>query len=251
MTLLAIFAGALTGIVLGLFGSGGSVITTPALLYLLQVEPKSAIAMSLGIVAITATISAIENWRRGLVDARIAAAFGLFGIVGTYAGARVGVYVPVALQLGLFAFFVYFAAYKMLKGRRSPTQAEAAPEETQHRMGHIAIHGLVVGVFTGLVGVGGGSLIVPALVLLSGVPIKRAVATSLVIVAAKSYAGFVGYVPFVPINYALMGSFTAVTVTGTFFGARLAGRISNRSLNHGFAVFLIVMASYILLKSVI
>jgi hypothetical protein len=251
MILLAIVAGALTGIVLGLFGSGGSVITTPALLYLLQVEPKSAIAMSLGIVAVTATISGIENWRRGLVDTRIAVAFGLFGIVGTYAGARAGVYVPVALQLGLFSLFVYLAAYKMLKGGRSPSQAEAVPEETQHRMGAIAVHGLVVGAFTGLVGVGGGALIVPALVLLSGVPIKRAVATSLVIVAAKSYAGFVGYVPFVPINYALMGSFTAVTITGTFVGARLASRISNRSLNRGFAVFLIVMASYILLKSVI
>lgn len=251
MTLLAILAGALTGIVLGLFGSGGSVITTPALLYLLQVEPKSAIAMSLGIVAVTATISAIECWRRGLVDARIAAAFGLFGIIGTYAGARVGVYVPVALQLGLFALFVYFAAYKMLKGRKSASPTEATPEETQPRMGPIAAHGLVVGVFTGLVGVGGGALIVPALVLLSGVPIKRAVATSLVIVAAKSYAGFVGYVPYVPINYALMGSFTAVTVTGTFVGARLAHRISNRALNRGFALFLIIMASYILLKSVV
>lgn len=251
MTLLAILAGALTGIVLGLFGSGGSVITTPALLYLLQVEPKSAIAMSLGIVAVTATISSLENWRRGLVDARIAAVFGLFGIIGTYAGARVGVYVPVALQLGFFAVFVYFAAYKMLTNKKPPAHTAAAPEETRHRMAHIAVHGLVVGVFTGLVGVGGGSLIVPALVLLSGVPIKRAVATSLVIVAAKSYAGFVGYVPFVPINYALMGSFTAVTITGTFVGARLAHRISSGALNRGFAVFLIVIASYILLKSVV
>ncbi len=90
MNLLAILAGAATGIVLGVFGSGGSIITTPSLLYLLHVEPKSAIAMSLGVVAITATITAIDNWRRGTVDLRVALIFGGFGMVGTFAGARLG-----------------------------------------------------------------------------------------------------------------------------------------------------------------
>lgn len=90
MSLFAILAGLATGLVLGLFGSGGSIIALPALLYLLQVEPKSAIAMSLGVVAVTATVSGLDSWRRGLVDVRIAFVFGLFGVAGTFAGARLG-----------------------------------------------------------------------------------------------------------------------------------------------------------------
>jgi hypothetical protein len=118
-------------------------------------------------------------------------------------------------------------------------------------MGHIALHGIGVGILTGLVGVGGGFLIVPALVLLSGIPMKQAVGTSLAIVAAKSYAGFAGYMGGVPIDYALMGAFTAVTVVGSFVGTRLASHISQAALKKAFAWFLVVVASYILLKSVI
>jgi len=118
-------------------------------------------------------------------------------------------------------------------------------------MGHIAAHGVGVGVLTGLVGVGGGFLIVPALVLLSGIPMKIAIGTSLVIVAAKSYAGFAGYVAAVPVDWSIMASFTAVTVAGSFAGTRLAHRFSQETLKRSFAVFLIFVATYILLKSVV
>jgi uncharacterized protein len=117
-------------------------------------------------------------------------------------------------------------------------------------MAHIAWHGVGVGVLTGLVGVGGGFLIVPALVLLSGIPMKIAVGTSLAIVAAKSYAGFAGYMGGVPIDWAVMGAFTAVTVAGSFLGARFASRISQDVLKKAFAWFLVVVATYILFKSV-
>jgi len=118
-------------------------------------------------------------------------------------------------------------------------------------MSHIALHAIGVGVLTGLVGVGGGFLIVPALVLLSGIPMKTAVGTSLVIVAAKSYAGFIGYMGGVPIDWAVMGGFTAVTVVGSFLGARFSNRISQDMLKKAFAWFLVVVATYILFKSVI
>jgi len=118
-------------------------------------------------------------------------------------------------------------------------------------MTHIALHGVGVGVLTGLVGVGGGFLIVPALVLLSGIPMKTAVGTSLVIVAAKSYAGFIGYVGGVPIDWHVMGSFTAVTVLGSFIGARFSGQLSQATLKKAFAWFLVVVATYILFKSVL
>jgi hypothetical protein len=265
MDILAILAGAATGVVLGLFGSGGSIIATPALLYLLDVAPKSAIAMSLGIVAVTATIAALDNWRRGNVDVSVAAVFGLFGVVGTYAGARLGVVTPVAIQLAVFALVMVAAAWRMLKPARLavPASGDAALSVSGGAaalpctglfspcMAHMALHGIGVGVLTGFVGVGGGFLIVPALVLLSRIPMKIAVGTSLAIVAAKSYAGFAGYMGAVPIDWALMGGFTAVTVAASFAGTRIAHRFSQDALKRGFAVFLLFVAAYILLKSVI
>jgi hypothetical protein len=261
----AITAGLATGMVLGLFGSGGSIIALPALMYLLHVEPKSAIAMSLGVVAVTATVSAMHNWHRGRVDVRVAMVFGLFGVAGTFAGARLGLLTPVVVQLGLFAMVMYAAAWRMLR----PVASKPAPADGllaqgggtavlggcqaffSPCMGHVALHGIGVGVLTGLVGVGGGFLIVPALVLLSGIPMKTAVGTSLAIVAAKSYAGFLGYMGGVPIDWALMGGFTAVTVAGSFLGARFSNQISQETLKKAFAWFLVTVASYILFKSVI
>lgn len=268
MDFLAILAGMVTGMVLGLFGSGGSIIALPALLYLLDVAPKSAIAMSLGVVAVTATLSALDHLRRGNVNVRVALVFGLFGVMGTFAGARLGLLTPVVIQLGLFAFVMYAAAWRMLRPvKLNPPEPALAGvvvatdsgslalrgchEFFSPCMGHIALHGIGVGVLTGLVGVGGGFLIVPALVLLSGIPMKQAVGTSLAIVAAKSYAGFAGYMGGVPIDYALMGAFTAITVVGSFVGTRLAEYVSQAVLKKAFAWFLMVVASYILLKSVI
>jgi uncharacterized protein len=264
MDIFAILAGLATGMVLGLFGSGGSIIALPALLYLLQVEPKSAIAMSLGVVAVTATVSGLHNWGKGLVDARVALVFGLFGVAGTFAGARLGLLTPVVIQLGLFALVMYAAAWRMLKPAKVAPLAGgvvsagggtaalgSGHDFFSSHMGHIALHGIGVGVLTGLVGVGGGFLIVPALVLLSGIPMKTAVGTSLVIVAAKSYAGFIGYMGGVPIDWAVMGAFTAVTVLGSFIGSHFANRISQEMLKKAFAWFLVVVATYILFKSVL
>ncbi len=263
MLILVLVAGAVTGLVLGLFGSGGSIIAMPSLMYLLKVPAKSAIAMSLGIVAITATLSAWDHWRRGNVDVHVALVFGLFGVLGTYGGARLGVLLPVLLQLTLFAFVMYAAAWKML--RPASTASPAAPGVPAAvavaesgkvfgslgwgRMGHIAAHGIGIGVLTGIVGVGGGFLIVPALVLLSGLPMKLAIGTSLAIVAAKSYAGFAGYFGAVPIDWTTMASFTAVTVLGSFAGTRLASRFSQERLKRSFGLFLVVVATYILIKS--
>jgi uncharacterized membrane protein YfcA len=256
MLILVILAGAATGIVLGLFGSGGSIIALPALMYLLGIEAKSAIAMSLGIVAVTATLSAWDHWRRGNVDVRVALVFGIFGIAGTFAGAKVGVMMPVALQLVLFALVMYAAAWKMLKPALLPQRVGInglpLPERpAEARMGHVAAHGIGVGVLTGVVGVGGGFLIVPALALLSGLPMKLAIGTSLAIVAAKSYAGFFGYLGALPVDWTTMGAFTAVTIVGSFAGTRLAQRVSQDMMKQSFGCFLVVVASYILIKSAV
>lgn len=250
-----LLAGLVCGLLLGVFGSGGSIVTTPALLYLLDVPPKSAIAMSLGIVAMTATLTALQHWRRGNVNPRVTVVFGLFGVLGTYAGARVGVFTPVVIQLVLFALVMYAAAWRMLRPTRVPRSVGAAavmPADacsSRRCLAHVAGHGVVVGALTGLVGVGGGFLIVPALVLLSGLSMRQAVGTSLAIVAVKSYAGFAGYLGAVPIDYGLMGAFTAVAVMGSIVATRLAQRISGEALKRGFAVFLMLVATYILFNS--
>lgn len=259
MSITLLFAGLITGVVLGVFGSGGSIVTTPALLYLLDVEPKSAIAMSLGIVAITAALAAFQYWRQGNVHLKVTAMFGLFGILGTYAGAKLGVVTPVTIQLGIFALVMYAAAWKMLKPKAPVPRSVGAAAVVDCpygdcdalRYGHIALHGISVGVLTGVVGVGGGFLIVPALVLLSGLSMKQAVGTSLAIVSLKSFAGFAGYAGAVDIDYRLMAVFTAIAVGGSVVGTRISQRIPAESLKRGFAVFLLFVASYILIKSVL
>jgi len=262
MSISIIIAGLLTGMLLGVFGSGGSIITMPALLYLLDVEPKSAIAMSLGIVAVTATITAMQHWRHGNVDLRITAVFGLFGVIGTYFGALLGVITPVVIQLSVFAFVMYAAAWKMLKpeSQRKPKLHRSvgamavdltADNTDDLNYPHIAIHGITVGILTGIVGVGGGFLIVPALVLLSGLPMKKAVGTSLSIVSLKSFAGFAGYAGSVVIDYQMMGIFTVIAVIGSVVGSQLGHRLPADLLKRGFGGFLLLVASYILFKSVL
>lgn len=259
MTILSVLAGAFTGILLGLLGSGGSIITIPALIYLLDVDPKQAIAMSLGVVAVTAAITAVNHWRRGNVDLKVAAIFGLFGMAGTYAGTRLGVITPVVIQLTVFAVVMYAAAYRMFRPKNPELKAVGADvvrhmpalEPVSSSMWQIAALGIGVGALTGFVGVGGGFLIVPALVLLSRIPMKRAVGTSLVVVVFNCITGFAGYSGAVPVNYLLMFTFTAVAIAGSFFGAMLSSRISADALKRSFAVFLVFVATYILLKNFI
>ncbi|NOX08806.1 MAG: sulfite exporter TauE/SafE family protein [Gammaproteobacteria bacterium] len=257
MSISMIIAGLLTGLLLGIFGSGGSIITMPSLLYLLDVEPKAAIAMSLGIVAVTATISALQHWRHGNVDFRITAVFGLFGIIGTYAGALVGVITPVVIQLSVFALVMYVAAWRMLKPKQ-PLAAAGISElkdcpdgNCNLQYGHIAAHGIGVGILTGIVGVGGGFLIVPALVLLSGLSMKKAIGTSLSIVALKSFAGFAGYAGAVSIDYSMMAMFTAIAIVGSLIGSQVGDKLPADLLKKGFGRFLVLVASYILIESVL
>ena len=257
MSISIIIAGLATGMLLGVFGSGGSIITMPALLYLLNVEPKAAIAMSLGIVAVTATITAIQHWRRGNVNLKITVIFGLFGVVGTYGGALLGVITPVVIQLSVFALVMYAAAWKMLKPQPQHKSVGAAVADCPDgncndlKYGHIAMHGIAVGILTGIVGVGGGFLIVPALVLLSGLSMKNAVGTSLSIVALKSFAGFAGYAGAVSIDYPMMATFTVIAIIGSVLGSQLGHRMPAELLKRGFGGFLLLVASYILIKSVL
>jgi uncharacterized membrane protein YfcA len=204
--------------------------------------------MTFGIVAMTAAFASIQHGRKGRVKLQVAAMFGLTGMSGTYLGARLGVWVPDTLQMVMFASIMLLAAWRMCT---SPPlqQIVIGPDQCALRLPHIAVHGVIVGVLTGMVGVGGGFLIVPALVLLSGLSIRDAVGTSLVVVALKSMAGFAGYVGEVDIDYGMMLGFALVAIIGSFAGALLSNRIPGERLKAGFSVFLVLMAGAILLES--
>ena len=233
------------GVSLGLLGSGGSIITVPVLVYLLGQDEKIAIAGSLFIVGSIALIGSLQYVRLGLVDWRNVLVFGLPGMAGTYLGALVAAVVPGIVQLGLFALVMLLAAYFMLR----PVDLEAG-SYAPRALWKIASDGLV----TGLVGVGGGFLIVPALVLLGGLAIHTAVATSLVIIALKSFSGFYKYLDVLgsqdlALDWKILLIVTALGVAGSVAGAKIASRMPQQRLKRGFGYFLIVMGLYILARS--
>ncbi|WP_298135125.1 sulfite exporter TauE/SafE family protein [Acidiferrobacter sp.] len=256
MDLMTGVAGIIMGLVLGVFGSGGSIITTPALIYLAHLPPKSAIATSLGVIAITAAIATFQQWRRHNVNFKITAIFSLFSVSGAYLGTRLGVQLTVVTQLVIFACAMYAAAWKMLQSVRvhksvGAAAVEPVPEAAAPDLMRVCLIAVAVGVLAGLVGVGGGFLIVPSLVLFCTLPIRQAIGTSLAIVTLNSSSGFLGYVGHVPIDYMLVGVFSLLAVAGSIFGTRLAHRLAPEHLKRVFGAFLIVAASAILAKNLL
>jgi uncharacterized membrane protein YfcA len=237
------------GISLGLLGSGGSILTVPVLVYLVGQDEKVAIAGSLFIVGSIALAGSLQFLRGGLIDWRSVASFGVPGMAGTYAGAAIAAYVSGLLQLALFAVVMLLASYLMLRPIRL--------QDTEHvprALWKIAGDGLVVGIITGLVGVGGGFLIVPALVLLGGLSMHRAVATSLVVIALKSFSGFYKYLDVLgeqglSLDWPVLALITVLGIAGSFVGSRLARRVHQDRLKRWFGYFLIVMGFYILARS--
>jgi uncharacterized membrane protein YfcA len=244
---LALLGALLIGLSLGLLGSGGSILTVPVLVYLLGEHPKQAIAESLLIVGGIALLGAIPYALRGLVDWRNVLFFGLPGMAGTYLGAWLSQFVSGQVQLLTFALVMILAAYFMARPTPlRPTQKRQAWK--------IVLEGTAVGALTGFVGVGGGFLIVPALVLLGGLPIHLAVGTSLLIIALKSFAGFYKYLHLLPalglsVNFANAGLFVLVGALGSLLGGRVAVRLPHEALKRGFALFLVVMGVYIVAQN--
>jgi len=237
------------GVSLGLLGSGGSIITVPVLVYLLGQDEKLAIAGSLFVVGNIALAGSLQYVRAGLIDWRNVVIFGAPGMAGTYLGAMIAAHVSGVFQLALFAIVMLLASYMMLRPAKL-TDTSHVPREAWK----IAVDGLMVGILTGLVGVGGGFLIVPALVLLGGVAIHRAVATSLVIIALKSYSGFYKYLDVLDeqnlqLDWQTLLLVTVLGIAGSFVGARVARQMPQQKLKQGFGLFLIVMGIYILVRT--
>lgn len=224
----------LIGVSLGLLGGGGSIITVPLLVYVAGQEPKAAIATSLLVVGVTSAVGAISHARAGRVQWRTGLVFGAAGMVGAYGGGRLAAFIPGTWLLVAFGMMMAITAAAMLRGRRQLADTTARDGMA---IGRMVLDGLVVGMVTGLVGAGGGFLIVPALVLLGGVPMATAVGTSLVVIALKSGAGLLGYLASTPIDWRLALGVTAAAVAGSILGGSFAGRISEDRLRRVFGWF--------------
>jgi uncharacterized membrane protein YfcA len=237
------------GLSLGLLGSGGSILTVPVLVYLVGQDEKIAIAGSLFIVGSIALAGGLQFVRAGFVQWRSVLLFGLPGMLGTYLGAMLSAYVSGVMQLALFAVVMLVAAGFMLR----PIDLQKAGG-TARASWKIAGDGLIVGVITGLVGVGGGFLIVPALVLLGGLSMHQAVATSLIVIALKSFSGFYKYLDVLEqqsleLDWKILGIITALGIIGSVAGSKIARRLPQDKLKRWFGFFLIVMGIYILVRS--
>ncbi|MFB6249456.1 MAG: sulfite exporter TauE/SafE family protein [Salinibacter sp.] len=239
----------LVGLVLGLLGSGGSILTVPVLVYLVGEPSKLAIAESLGIVALISLVGGLPFAIRGQVSWRSVGLFGGPGIVGAYVGAYVSQFMPGALQLSIFAGVMLLAAVMMFRG------GGTADATTTRTFWKVMLDGLGVGVLTGIVGVGGGFLIVPALVLLCGLSMRLAIGTSLLIIALKSISGFVKYIDVMheagfSIHWDLVLIFSAIGVVGSIVGGRVGAYVPQARLKRGFAVFLVITGVVILGQNV-
>ena len=231
------------GVSLGLLGGGGSILTVPILAYVAGMDAKEAIAASLFVVGVTSAVSVVSHARHGRVRWRTGLVFGAAGMAGAFAGGILGGYVPGQVLMIAFALMMLATAVAMIRGRR---QVDREPTTGELPVGKVIVEGLVVGLVTGIVGAGGGFLVVPALVLLGGLSMPVAVATSLLVIAMKSFAGLAGYLTSVQLDWPLVLGVTAAAVAGSFVGARLAGIIPEQVLRKGFGVFVLAMAFFIL-----
>lgn len=260
-TIIGLLASLVIGLSLGLIGGGGSILTVPVLVYLFSVDPVQATAYSLFIVGLTSAVGAYPKHKEGLVNIKTALIFGAPSIATVFLTRKwIVPHIPAEIfTLGsfvltkslllmlLFAILMVAASFSMIKDPKNKPLGEVKPAGS-FNYPLIVAEGAVVGLLTGLVGAGGGFLIIPALVLLTGLPMKQAVGTSLLIIAAKSLIGFTGDLSQQQIDWTLLLSISAMAVVGIFIGNGLSRRIDGNKLKKGFGWFVLVMGLYILIK---
>lgn len=235
MLTLLLGAALLIGLSLGVLGGGGSVLAVPVLVYGAGFPAREAIASSLVVVGLSSLLGALLNWRS--ISRHAAFGYASWGMLGTYAGARLAAWMSDATQMTLFSLTVLTVAALMLR----PAPAQAARS--------MFLPALFGGVLTGIVGVGGGFLIVPTLVLAGGLEMPRAVPTSLLIIALNSAAGLVGYAGETPLAIPFLSLFTTAVLVGLIGGARLARHLNPARLRQGFAAFLLVVGLLTLVQN--
>ena len=241
---LALTLAVVIGLSLGLMGGGGAIITVPVLVYVAQVPPTEAVGMSLAVVGAASLVGALMKARQQLIHTRAALWFSGAGIVGALSGAQLTPLVAPPVLLGLFALLMVVVAVAML--RRREEALRPLPECRPWRCG---LAGLGVGVLTGFLGVGGGFLLVPAMVVFARLPLKTAVGTSLAVIAVNSFAGLAGQWRHTHLDWTLTGGFLAAALLGMAAGLPLAARVPVRQLSRGFAWFVLAVAGFVIAKN--
>lgn len=257
--ILGYFGALLIGVVLGLIGGGGSILTVPVLVYLLGVNPVTATAYSLFVVGSSALVGAVKNMQKKQVAYRTAIVFAIPAFIAVYGTRKFlvpaipqhivniwGVEITKNLAIMLFfAFIMILASVSMIREQKAKPEPS---EKVKYNYPLIIVEGVIVGVLTGIVGAGGGFLIIPALVLLAKLPMKKAVATSLLIIAIKSLIGFIGDIQNMEIDWYFLMIFTSLSILGIFLGVYLNRFINGKKLKKGFGWFVLVMGIYIVWK---
>lgn len=241
MLALGALVATLIGVTLGLLGGGGSILTLPLLLYVLDLEPKAAIAGSLFVVGVTSLVGVAAHARAERVRVRVGLPFGAAAMAGAFAGGRLAHWVPpTALLLGFAAMMMLTAAAMLARRDRATARRPAS-------LGKALGLGASVGLVSGLVGAGGGFLVVPALTLFGGLAMPEAVGTSLLVIALQSSAGLAGHLTYVTLDWPPLTLVASSAVAGSLVGARLARHARPELLRQAFGWLVLVMGSLLLI----
>ena len=261
MHVLGYLAAIIIGLVLGLLGGGGSILTVPVFAYIFNMDALTATAVSLFVVGVTSAVGSVGFLRQGTVDFTTAYRFGFPSVLGILFSRRLVLpHMPdyiinrwgITLTkdmfiLILFALLMLFSAIKMIQKKERPRLAKY--QDTNYTL--LVSQGLLVGILTGLVGAGGGFLIVPALVMLLGVNMKQAVATSLFIISINSLVGFISSLDKISVDWAFLLSFTALSVIGILIGVRVSKKIDGKKLKPIFGWFVLIMGIWIIINELV
>jgi uncharacterized membrane protein YfcA len=244
---LAIPLGLAAGAMLGLLGAGGSILTVPALVYVLGQPVEGATTAALVIVSANAALGAGENARRRAVDVRLAIRLAAASVCGALVGSWLNHMVAGTTVLFLLALLMLGSAWSLWRG--GPTHDRVAPGRRVLRQVLIGALGLAIGLLTGFFGVGGGFLIVPALILLLGVPVRLAIGTSLLVITVTGLAGLGGHLMQGGVDWGVTLAFAAAGLAGVWLGARGSIRASGETLSRAFAAMLVLVAVFLLAKN--
>jgi hypothetical protein len=251
LLLLSLLLLAVIGAVLGLLGGGGSVLTLPIMLLIVGLEPLTASAMSVVVMCATAPVSALVHARRGNVRLGLGLAFGAMGAAGAFGGASLAHHIPPPVLFAGFVVVMLITARAMLR-RRPVAAAAASPAPSRPQplwaQGLLALSGVVVGLISGLLGVGGGFLIVPVLSLIGRVPLATAIGTSTVVITMNSLSSAVGQRALHFVDWQLAIAFCLASATGTLVGSRLSHRVAPERLRRWFGVLVIVAGTLVLTR---
>ncbi|WP_343703697.1 sulfite exporter TauE/SafE family protein [Chitinophaga sp.] len=263
MELPGYIASVLIGISLGIIGGGGSILTVPLLVYAFGIDAMQATAYSLFIVGVTSAAGAVPYFRKGLVNVKTAIVFGIPSIAAVFLTRaclvpaipreiwQMGDYTVTSssLLMVVFALLMAGASYSMIRKERPVVAGAALKQQFNYPL--ILLQGLMAGTLTGLVGAGGGFLIIPALVVLSKLPMKEAVGTSLVIIAVNSLIGFLGKGGGAQLNWGFLLLITAFAIAGIFIGFTLSKRVNGEKLKPAFGWLVLAMGIYILVREIL